>query len=74
MPSPHIGSSFDDYLREAGIYEDVTADAVKQVVAWQIERYRQEQGLSTRPARERMATRRRGGGVARRHLALRRGP
>jgi hypothetical protein len=32
----HIGSSFSDFLKEEGIYEDVTAHAVKRVLAWQI--------------------------------------
>ena|SRR5580658_3473503 len=35
--TPHIGSSFADLLREEGLYEDVTAQAIKRVLAWQIE-------------------------------------
>ena len=30
MVNPHIGSSFDDFLEENGIYEEVTASAVNQ--------------------------------------------
>ncbi len=33
---PHEGSSFDDFLREDGIYEEVTAKATKRVIAWKI--------------------------------------
>jgi len=33
----HIGSSFDSWLREEGIYEEVTASAVKRVLARQVE-------------------------------------
>ena len=29
----HEGSSFDDFLKEEGIYEDVEAAAVKKVIA-----------------------------------------
>lgn len=31
------GSNFDDFLKDEGIYEEVTAVAVKRVLAWQIE-------------------------------------
>ena len=32
-----IGSSFDDFLDEEGIREEVEARALKEVLAWQIE-------------------------------------
>jgi hypothetical protein len=32
----HIGSSFDDFLTEEAILEEVTAVATKRVIAWQI--------------------------------------
>jgi antitoxin HicB len=32
----HVGSSFDDFLQEEGILEEVTAIAVKRVLVWQI--------------------------------------
>jgi antitoxin HicB len=31
-----IGSRFDDFLREEGIYESVQAIAIKRVIAWQL--------------------------------------
>ena len=31
--NPHNGSSFNDYLREDGIYEEVDAAALKKVIA-----------------------------------------
>ena len=31
-----IGSSFDDFLKEEGIYEEVTAAAIKRVLARQL--------------------------------------
>ncbi len=35
--NPHTGSSFDDWLKEEGIYETCTAAALKRILAWQIE-------------------------------------
>ena len=29
------GSTLDDFLKEEGIYEEVTAAAIKEVTAWQ---------------------------------------
>ena len=46
MDNPRIGSSFDDFLKEEDIYEEVTSIAIKQVLAWQLEQRRLEQGLS----------------------------
>ena len=34
--SKHIGSSFDDFLKEDGIYEEAHSIAIKRVLAWQI--------------------------------------
>lgn len=56
MTSPHIGSSFDDFLKEEGISEEIQAVAVKEVLAWQIDRYRREQGLSKSALAKRMKT------------------
>jgi len=36
MKNKNIGSNFDDFLREEGIYEEVTAAAIKRVVTFQI--------------------------------------
>jgi antitoxin HicB len=41
-----IGSSFDDFLKEEGIYEAVTARAIKRVIARQLDALMQEQGIS----------------------------
>lgn len=56
MTNPHIGSSFDDFLDEEGIYEEVTAAAVKRVLAWQIEQARRDQGLSKSALAKQMHT------------------
>jgi antitoxin HicB len=35
--NPHVGSSLDDFLKEEGIFEETRADALKEVLAWQIQ-------------------------------------
>ena len=37
MTKQNLGSDFDDFLAEEGMLEEVTAVAVKRVIAWQIE-------------------------------------
>jgi hypothetical protein len=54
--NPYIGSSFEDFLKEEGIYDEVTAHAVKRVIAWQIERAMKEQGITTTEMARRMHT------------------
>jgi predicted XRE-type DNA-binding protein len=39
----HSGSSFDSFLDQEGIREEVEAVAVKRVLAWQLEQAMQEQ-------------------------------
>lgn len=36
MSKKHMGSSVDDFLKEDGIFEEAQAQAVKEVVAWQL--------------------------------------
>jgi len=36
MSKKHMGSSLDDFLKEEGIFEEARAQAVKEVVAWQL--------------------------------------
>jgi antitoxin HicB len=36
MSKRHMGSSIDDFLKEEGIFEEAQAQAVKEVVAWQL--------------------------------------
>ncbi len=36
MSKKHMGSSLDDFLKEDGIFEEAQAQAVKEVVAWQL--------------------------------------
>jgi antitoxin HicB len=36
MSQKHLGSSIDDFLKDEGIFEEAQAQAVKEVVAWQL--------------------------------------
>lgn len=36
MSKKHMGSSVDDFLTEEGIFEEAQAQAIKEVVAWQL--------------------------------------
>jgi antitoxin HicB len=54
--NPHIGSRFSDFLKEEGIYEEVTAHAIKRVLAWQIEQAMKTQGLTKVEMAKRMKT------------------
>ena len=52
----NIGSSFDDLLKEDGIYEETHDIAVKRVVAWQIAQAMKEQHISKTKMAARMNT------------------
>ena len=32
----HMGSSIDDFLREEGIFEEAQAQAIREVIEWQL--------------------------------------
>jgi antitoxin HicB len=51
-----IGSSFDDFLREDGTYEEVTARAIKRVLARQLDALMEDQGLSKSALAKKMKT------------------
>ena len=46
MKKKNIGSSFDSWLREEGIYEETTSSAIKRVLARQVEAAMKEQEIS----------------------------
>ncbi len=52
----NIGSTFDSFLREEGIYEEVTAVAIKRVVARQVEAAMKEKSLTKAEMARRMNT------------------
>ena len=51
-----IGSSFDDHLKEEGSYEEVTARAIKRVIARQLATLMRDQGLTKSELAKRMHT------------------
>jgi predicted XRE-type DNA-binding protein len=42
----HMGSSIDDFLKEEGIFEEAQAQAIKEVVAWQLDEAMKKQKIS----------------------------
>ena len=36
MSKKHMGSGIDDFLKKEGIFEEAQAQAIKEVVAWQL--------------------------------------
>jgi len=56
MTSKHIGSNFDEFLAEEGILDEVTAIAVKRVLAWQISQEMKRQKLTKTVMAEKMHT------------------
>lgn len=52
----HIGSNFDDFLKEEGIYDAATATAVKRVIAYQIEQEMQRRQLTKSQMASQMKT------------------
>lgn len=52
----HIGSDFDDFLREEGLLEELQATAVKRVLASQLEKSMQEARLTKTAMARRMRT------------------
>jgi antitoxin HicB len=54
--NPHIGSSLDEFLQEEELYEDATNYAVKRVLAWQVRKAMDDQGISKVEMARRMGT------------------
>ena len=46
MSRKHLGSGIDDFLKEEGIFEEAQAQAIKEVVAWQLAEAMKEQEIS----------------------------
>ena len=56
MKKKNIGSSFDSWLREEGIYEETSSCAIKRVLARQVEAAMKEQNVSKTEMAKRMQT------------------
>ncbi len=56
MVNPHIGSDFDEFLQEEGIHQEVTAAALKRVIAWQLDKVMQSKHITKTDMANRMHT------------------
>lgn len=54
--NPHEGSSFDDFLSEEGIYDEVNTAAIKRVLTWKIEQAMKRQHITKTAMARRMKT------------------
>jgi predicted XRE-type DNA-binding protein len=46
MSKKHMGSSIDDFLKEEGIFEETQAQAIKEVVSWQLAKAMKKKKIS----------------------------
>mgnify|MGYP001607488821 FL=1 len=56
MNKKHIGSNFDDFLKEENLYEQVQAVAIKRVIAYQIAEEMKKKNLTKTEMANRMKT------------------
>ncbi len=56
MKKKHIGDNFDDFLREEGLLEEVEANAIKRMVAFQIAQEMKRRKLTKTEMTHRMKT------------------
>jgi predicted XRE-type DNA-binding protein len=46
MSNRYIGSEFNDFLEDEGIKNEVEAEAIKKVIAWQVQSYINEHAIN----------------------------
>jgi hypothetical protein len=54
--NPNLGSRFEDWLQEEGLYEDATGHAVKSILAWQVGEFMRIHGITKTAMASRMQT------------------
>ena len=54
--NPHVGSDFEDFLREEGRLEESTALAIKRVLAWEFQQAMTKADISQAEMARRMHT------------------
>lgn len=54
MKNKHLGSNFDDFLKQEGMLEETTAAATKRVIAFQVQQLMKEKHLTKKTMTERM--------------------
>jgi antitoxin HicB len=48
ISNPNVGSSFDDFLKDEGVFEEVTAQSIKRVLSWQLQQAMTAKGMTKR--------------------------
>jgi antitoxin HicB len=56
MNKKHIGTNFDDFLKEENLYEQVQATAIKRIIAYQIAEEMKKKNLTKTEMASRMKT------------------
>ncbi len=56
MSKKHIGSSFEEFLKKEGTFEEITTKAIKRVLAWQIAAEMKARGITKLEMAKRMGT------------------
>ncbi len=56
MNKKHVGSDFDEFLLQEALLEEITATAVKRVIAWQIEEEMKARKLTKTALAQKMHT------------------
>ncbi len=56
MKKKNVGSNFDDFLEEEGIFEEVQETALKRVLAFQVQKAMEEKNLSKTEMAKKMNT------------------
>lgn len=46
MSRKHLGSNIDDFLKEESVFEEAQAQAIKEVVAWQLAKAMKKKKIS----------------------------
>ncbi len=54
--NPHRGSSFDSFLQDEGMYDEVNAHAAKKVLAWQLVQALEKESITKTELASRMQT------------------
>ena len=56
MPHPRHGSTLDDFLQTEGVLEEFQATAIKEVIAWQLAKAMETEGITKVEMAKRMKT------------------
>jgi antitoxin HicB len=46
MSKKHLGSGIDDFMKKEGVFEEAQAEAIKEVIAWQLAKAMRKKKIS----------------------------